>query len=358
MRPIKVNADYESELFLGNNSAAINQALESLALFLEERPLYTHHKYAPEYLAYIHAVSGHAPQISTNSGPENWWGPLTDLSMERTLNSKETSARLVQNQGWCQESRIIHSPEDVPELLPDQQYLLKRPWGMSGQGFSRFDGLNAIPAISQALGSGPVLLEPLLTRKFDFSHYFFPGDKVICYENLVDKKFQYRGTVFHNLNLVSVNDLSFYRKLDPAEWRRFISQLAVVIQYYLQYPINFGFSVDSFVYEQAGKLSIRTLCEVNHRRTMGSVAYELASKYRGPESNWAMLVMGKTLKNFEQVKQRIGPLLLNKASNSGIIILSAGERFEMFLLLAKDSQQGRALLSELATLLPEAQLPV
>jgi hypothetical protein len=60
--------------------------------------------------------------------------------------------------------------------------------------------------------------------------------------------------------------LSFYEKVSKSEWDKFIKQLEVIVSQFKTQNINSGFSIDSFVYLEAGNYKIRTLSEVNYRR--------------------------------------------------------------------------------------------
>ncbi|MFL5785389.1 MAG: hypothetical protein ACJ76H_12300, partial [Bacteriovoracaceae bacterium] len=115
---------------------------------------------------------------------------------------------------------------------------------------------------------GELIVEPLLKRSHDFSHYVFPDGKVIRYENLVDERFQYRGTVI-------ADELSFAGEVEKNEWTQFESRLEKIIHYYGKDSL-YGYSVDSFVYEKNGEFLIYPLCEVNARRTMGRLAWEFS----------------------------------------------------------------------------------
>lgn len=358
MKPIRVNVDYESQLFYNTPADSLNHSLEFLAFFLSDRPLFTRQSYAPDYLDYVTSVSGLTPGFSTDSPAENWWGPLLDLPVERFLNSKETSAALIIDQKWCPETKIIRQAVDMPVLPADRRYILKSLWGMSGQNFFELNPQHDLPpVINKALQSGPALLEPLFERRYDFSHYVYPDGRIICYQNLVNHKFQYKGTLITNLGSMERENLSFFPQIDTEEWRTFTEKFSFILQYYRQFPLSFGFSIDSFVYQDQQKLKIRALSEVNHRKTMGRVTYELAMRYSHSRS-WSRLIMGKTLKNFSLVKARLQPLLLTDNSEAGIIILSPGTRFEMFFVTAVNATLGEQLLKELERLLPEAQLAV
>jgi hypothetical protein len=348
--PLQVNADYESVLFQQKPAPKMNQALEFLPLFLEGLPVVTQQSYPSGYLDYVTSVTGRRPQL-VRSGPAlNWWGPLTDLEAEARANSKETSARLIIDQGWCRETHIINAPSDIPALETHARYLIKRPGGMSGQGLVVIEGSTAYSSVLEALKAGPLVLEPLLKRSCDFSHYFFPDGKSICYQNLVDPKFQYKGTILP-AGPKQVENLPFYHELPEIEWQNFSLQLQVVEKYYQQFPSHYGFSVDSFVYEDQGGKRIRTLSEVNHRRTMGRVAFDLADRY-GLPGDPAWLLLAKNSLAWEPLLELIRPVAYGAQSRRGVMLLSPGGRFDVFLIL------GEGYLSQLQRLLPHTQFAI
>src|SRR5690606_40678786 len=71
--------------------------------------------------------------------------------------------------------------------------------------------------------------------------------------------------------------LSFYSKISFQEWEKFHKRLERIKSRYTDTHLDCGFSIDSFVYKNdfAGELSIWPVCEVNYRRTMGLVTYEI-----------------------------------------------------------------------------------
>lgn len=356
--PIKVNADYESALFGGAESLEINQALEFLALFLEQRPLHSLKNYSQEYLLYVEAVAGWKPIITKDPPAEMWWGRLENPQLERTLNSKITSTNLVITQGWCQHTAIINSAAEF-KLSDRIPLLIKDPHSMSGRGFMALKPAEEVPKhLREKLQSRCYIVEPLEDRRYDFSHYYFPDGTNICYENLVDQRFQYKGSVFQNWRQATIDTLSFYHLPASSHWSEFSSALKTIEFTYremansLQQSI--GFSVDSFIYQQDSQLKIRYLSEVNFRRTMGMVTYQLAQKYASSYP-WASLRIEKSYKSsggFLEIKKRLNELLLSQSKDSGLIILSPGDsRFEMYFLCAINQVAGEQLKQRMDQLL-------
>jgi hypothetical protein len=273
---------------------------------------------------------------------ENWWGLLTKPELEKELNSKIKSARL------NKDSYVLSSLNDLPEL--DRTYLAKNPFGMSGQNFAMVEKVR-LENLEVMLKKGPVVIEPFFDRKYDFSHYVFPNGVSICYENIVDTKFQYKGTIFKDYTNPVIQNLSFFSEVN---WNEFnLSQ--IISEYKTDLPT--GFSVDSFVYEDNG-LHIRSLSEVNYRRTMGQTAFELAVRFGGVRK-WAAFLICKSRNDFLDTKKKLLPTEWEPDTSRGVILLSPGDtRFDMFFLSAMDENEGRILLNELKELLPDSEFSI
>jgi len=319
MTALKVNGDYESVLFYGKSgSSLINETLEFLVFFLDDRPLYTNKKYDQSYLKRVEVFTGKKPRTISTGKFINWWGPLLDLKKEKKLNSKITSAELILKEGWCSDTHIIMG--DFSVLDRTKTYLLKNPYGMSGQKFQLLRPHDPLPE------SGEFIAEPFLNRKFDFSHYVFPDGSIKSYQNIVDEKFQYKGTI-------CTHRLSFQDKISDGEWLKFEEALKIIIAHYYDPQMPCGFSIDSFVYEEKGELKIRFLSEVNYRRTMGSVALELKDTF-AKDKNWSLLLLGKDLSQKFSLEKNL-------------MILSPGDtRFDLVFCVSDDKNQIQKLLAD------------
>jgi hypothetical protein len=143
-KAIRVNADYELALFSGKaGSRIINESIEFLALLLDERPLFSQKSYAPEYLRHIEKLTGRLPEVTSKGLFENWWGPLEDISKEQRLNSKEVIVP------FSPDTTLVSVPEDF-HPQPRTQYLLKSPYGMSGQSFHIWNPGTSLETLSRS----------------------------------------------------------------------------------------------------------------------------------------------------------------------------------------------------------------
>jgi hypothetical protein len=355
MSALKVNADYETELF-GYSKAPliVNQSLEFLAFFLSDRPVYTSKKYTPDYLDYVERITGHRPETISTGEFENYWGPLKNLELEKWWNSKITTTELVIKKGWCHHTFIIRNSSEIKDINWARDYLLKDPFGMSGQRFKILYEHMDLPEkrihIENALKNGPIIIEPFFKRKFDFSQYVFPDGKIISYENIVDKNFQYKGSLFSDLTHPELTSLNFYKLIHENEWESYQTQTLEIVNFFSKYKNEIGYSIDSFIYEEDGQFKIRALSEVNYRRTMGRVAYELSLRY-GHGKSWTMLKLIKSNPkiNFRKTLHRF-------LENKSVVLFSPGDtRFEILLLLADDKFEGEKLMIHLNELLSDGQ---
>lgn len=346
MKAIKVNADYESVLFFNKPLPKVNEALEFLAFWLDERPVITSKKYSDIYFDHVESFTGRRPETKSEGAAENWWGPLTNPELERKLNSKEMSSELT-------DAIIIDSFQQLPDLK-NKTWLAKSPYGMSGQNMCLVEE-GKTSDLKIMLKKSKVILEPLFDRKYDFSHYVFPNGVSICYENIVDKNFQYKGTVFRDYTQPDVRHLRFYSEVK--DWKKFEEDLTKIKTAYSS-DLGPGYSIDSFVYEDQG-LHVRSLSEVNYRRTMGRVAFELSLKFGGIRK-WSAFVLTKNIgMDFLELKKKLLPLEWEPDTSRGVILLSPGDvRFDMFFLSAINEEEGHLLLKEMQELLPTSSFPV
>lgn len=344
MTAIKVNADYESVLFFNKPLPVVNEAIEFLAMYLVQKPIITSKSYSEEFLDHVESFSGHRPVLQKEGKSENWWGPLKNIELEKKLNSKEMSAE------FNNDSFIINSVNDLPALK--RTYLAKNPFGMSGQNFSLVEE-GRLENLEVMLKKGSVVLEPLFERKYDFSHYVFPNGVSICYENIVDKKFQYRGTVFRDYTQPTLENLSFFNEVN---WASFKTDYQKILSLYKS-ELNCGYSIDSFIYEENG-LKVRSISEVNYRRTMGLTAFELTLKFGGIRK-WSAFLLTKSRGNFLDTKKKLLPIEWEPDTSRGVIVLSPGDtRYDIFFLSALNEEEGKVLLNEVRELLPDCEFAV
>lgn len=347
MRPIKVNADYEIALFEKRASPEIiNHSLEFLALYLENLPLCSSKEYKQDYLEHVAGITGRKPEIVKSKDWINWWGSLENIPLEQKLNSKEFTANL------SHESHIIKATDEL-DIEDEKTYLAKNPFGMSGQNLIVFKKGEESKLQALLQKTKKLVIEPYLERIADFAHYVLPDGELICYENIVDQNFQYKGTIFNNLSHPSTEELSFFEDSSAGEWARFQDELKLIVNEVLKSGVKGGYSVDSFTYRTKDGIKIKTACEINYRKTMGLMAWLLSKKYS--QKKWSLFILGKALKKenaFSYVQSLVKEV-------PGCLHLSPGDtRFEMFLLTADTREEGLRSARALKELLPDCQFSI
>tara|TARA_Y100000780_G_scaffold232594_1_gene268508 strand:+ start:177944 stop:178897 length:954 start_codon:yes stop_codon:yes gene_type:complete len=261
------NADYESFLFSGKehykqSSNKINQEFEYLIHFFEDEPIFTNKKYSKAFIDHIQGLTGREfKTTSFNKNVHNWWCEVGDLERDQALQSKITSTKFSIENGLETEAKIL----DDPNTRFEEGKIYKLPGEFSGRGHLKYpkDGKK----IKRILSSGLKLIEePLRNRTVDFSSLVLSEKEVITYENLVDEKFQYKGTKLAPFKV-------------PEGYEKIIS---MTIDFYLGLGANYPFSIDSYQYRDGDELKLAPVCEVNVRKTMGFIAYRLKSFFKSP----------------------------------------------------------------------------
>jgi hypothetical protein len=272
MQPVVVNADYDEILAGGGPKPAHVQAIECLAFWVQDAPIKTQHTYSAEFLAHVAKHSGRHPSIVRTGDAKNWWGELSNLSLERKINSK-IWARQWWQQFYDFAGSIVSDPESAFDALPPQgQMLIKRDHGMSGRGHwctSRAQWPESLRRLQRWFPDG-VIVEPIFERVSDLSALWVPEEqRFIFYRNLVDEKFQWRGCVLEN---DGEPVFSPQEKVLLSPWS---AQLKILAQELLSLGYSGPFSVDAFFFADGGQLKFYPCSEINARRTMGWIAYQL-----------------------------------------------------------------------------------
>jgi hypothetical protein len=341
---IRANFDYEMELFSGTSNLKINQEFEYLYWWAEDNllSLSTNYSYPEQYLDYVQSLVKGEVSISKDKGQLNWWGELVDLKTEKVLNSKITSTQFAIEKNLCHpKTKIVTSQEEIQHLKNDY-YVLKNPYLMSGKGFKKFRGDHFTEEVkswaNKQFMTSPLILEPWLRKKEDFSSYvFLQESKVETYFNYSNEQGNYKGTI------VFSNPASIFEELEKCgvNLDYYFKFIEIVSDYYTTLGAKTGMSLDSFTYEEEGFKKVYLLSEVNYRKTMGWVALKL-KKYL-PSDGIGQLILvkrQKTYESFEQYKMSFKNFLYEKDSHEGIILLSHHQnQFLTFFVAAKTEPQ-------------------
>lgn len=303
-----VNTDYESILFENKPSLKLVRELEFLGLWLNDS-VKNVVDYDQKYLEYIQSYTGTQPSlVRSDKKAINWWGELKDLSKERYLNSKETSLHLARELGESF-GTIVNSFSELESLEPDKKYLFKSFSGVSGRGHKFIDQIKE--------SDFPLIAEEFHNRDIDFSTYVLSSGEFIFYQNFIGPQFGYKGSFFDLENAESLLDLDFVKNRD-LDWRDYLEKIKSITKVVRSYGSH-GFSVDSYVFNQ----KIRSLCEINYRRTMGITAYEIARKVSSKRFQLFLII--KTDKTFHGIKD--------------VVVLSPERNMFSYLLISNDSKE-------------------
>ena len=341
---IRANFDYEIELFSGHPNLKINQELEYLYWWSEDnlQSLATNYPYSEQYLDYLQSlVKGEVSTIK-GKGDTNWWGELIDIKTEKILNSKITSTQFAIENNLCHPLTKIVSSIDEINHLKDLDYVLKNPYMMSGKGFKKFHSKNFSEEVktwaNKQFLTSPLILEPWLNKKEDFSSYVFLKEmRIETYFNTSNDQGNYKGTIVYG------NPTSVFEELERCgvNLDYYFQFTQLVSDYYITLGAKSGMSLDSFIFEEDGLKKVYLLSEVNYRKTMGWVALKL-KKYL-PVDGVGQLMMIKrenNYENFEDYKSLFNQFLYDSNSREGIILLSHHQnQFLTFFLSAKTDSQ-------------------
>lgn len=274
MKTHLVNIDYEYSLFDPKYNSeklkysAMNSEWEFMLWYCEpEKMLYSERKYKHTYLAKIQSLTGKQPQYTNKA--DNlvpWFGPTKNMELMKKLNSRIYCCR------WAKENNYLPDDTKVYDLFPHRLpsgYIAKEAGGFSGKGIHT--------KLNKKMG--PVIIEPLLNRKNDYSCLFIKGEP-IYYKNEVDNHFQYKGSSKDNINDWSLESLKLGDKFNNV--LRDVTN-KVYVHYNSQCEQDvWGF--DFFTYEEGDELLLYPINEVNFRKTLGYLFYKVCLYFSHKQS--------------------------------------------------------------------------
>lgn len=318
MEIVFVNLDYEETLYSKNpfqiSSNKKNQQFEFFAWLLGHQNIYSSRVYDESYLNFIKKITNEKNILVSSEKPQHYfWGNLNPLDEMRKLNSKMTSTSFAIENNLCHESaHLINGPYT---LKFDE--IAKNPFSFSGRG--HYVGPKQIETNEE------LIIEKKLERVLDFSALCFK-EKTIFYQNIVDERFQYRGSL-----ISQQNEIPYF--LDETISKQYIKDLKKIREYF-DYGLEYeeSYSVDSFLYKDKNEVKLYSLCEVNYRSTMGKMAYLLSKKYlKGFHYHFLGLS-----KNLPEDRESESHLHLSSRDNLfHVILLGANSESEITLLRQK-----------------------
>jgi hypothetical protein len=295
----KVDLDYEAFLFepqYVENSPANQKIIREFeyVFFLinqENAILKNSQSYDQSYLLSLKKLGFVIPEFNPEAKTfEYWWGQHLNIELERTLNSKLTSARIALLNRWgFQEGAIVETIEELnihlkkfPKIV---KWILKRPDSFSGIGHRQFRSDSLDESSLSKILVGKVLLEPVYERVFDIGTTFEVVDGIIKRQFMVENFNSEAGSFKGG---AGSGDVDKFKKYILKKYSYSLNELEKttqeIAQTYLDLGADSNIQIDSFIYRENGELKTYALVEVNYRKTMGLVIQSLASKYQ--EADW------------------------------------------------------------------------
>ncbi len=238
-----------------------NSLFDYLFFYLENEPLCTSRIYPDEFFQRLKNDWNIQASIKSSSKGVKNYIYFNDQQRVSELSSKKIFFDfLFKNKFFDHEVGISSESQKEPG---DKRFIYKKYRGFSGKGISRIKKEECI-------------FEEELDRIADFS-IFYKNGSYIVYENKVDDNFQYKGTLFDKESLHSLS--VFLNKFQIK------SEKVLRFEKIVESSINFlkekspGFSIDYFVYKKNNEFHIHPGCEVNDRKTMGYLFYQIYKRH-------------------------------------------------------------------------------
>ena len=246
----RVNIDYDLQVAVESTKPLKpnwQREWEYLFWWVEphDKLLSSHFQYHEDDLKYIESQTGRQHFFSQSDQIENWWGSLNQQKLKKT-DLPEIREKLYSD-FESHRGKPIHYP-----------CVLKKDGSFSGKGVyflqSEADFLKL-----QKLSD--YITEPFRDIVLDFSYYQFQ-DKRVYYRSVV-KDGQYLGSLFSKNN----------------EWIRDANELNLKADKLRDSLDIKEYGVDCYYYKKDNEIKLEALCEINSRKTIASVVYQIYQKY-------------------------------------------------------------------------------
>lgn len=301
MKTYKVDLDYESYLFDTSYREdlpvyqKIIREFEYIFFLINKEAcvLKNYRDYDKNYLNKLQGLGFIIPKLDPRAqNAKSWWGNHHNYPLEQTLNSKITSAKVAQDNGWgFSQGAIVSNVEEIQahlKMFPQyKSWIIKRPHGFSGIGHYQFESENVNPFILGKILIGEVLLEPLYKRIFDIGTTFVINDGIIERQFMVENFNSAQGGFRGGVACADVENFKKYIRetynYDLQELEKITKKIANI---YLKTGAIGNIQIDSFVYEEDGVFKLYPLVEVNYRKSMGLVIQSLADTSSAERVEW------------------------------------------------------------------------
>jgi hypothetical protein len=253
-----INMGYETaleNLDYSIQSSSSNELFESLFFYFQKGPFYTERVYESDFLNKFRELE----LVSDKMQAQHFWGVIN--KDYRRVNDRryflELLNRLDLNR---QNSRIEKKGYQVldNEIKKD---------------FFSFSGKK----MNHTNLKKESVVESRLDRLIDYSTFVERGESHL-YFNLIDQRYQYRGTVFFNQT-----------KFQCVEHKMLIKEI-------LKEKLETPFCLDSFIYEKKGRF-LKCHCELNYRKTMGWLAHQLNHHFKYHKNIFTLFYLSREKHN-------------------------------------------------------------
>lgn len=324
-----VNIDFEESLQSDAYSfptwQKINRELEYLFFWdtKTKGKLWTKESFDSSYTTYVANLVGDTPRWTSEGIPQKiWWGQLNEKNeflKQKTLNSKIQACLNREKIGISPfTSYICDDEKELQEIINkigDDEFVIKEDFCFSGRG---------LHFKKQAKFKYPVVIEPWVKRVRDFSLFERDG-KVQCIQSQVNHQGTFKGSLI---------------KPEISESAELIEKFHLIKEYYEKEYEAFELQVDSYQFLRNSKLEYQFLGEINHRRTLGTVFYDLHKKFGG-KCSFLAIIPSHQMKSrgFSNALESLGKLGYNPVTRSGVISLSPEKRRLNLFFITEESER-------------------
>lgn len=290
------NLDYECALFDSmysrTHSRYLNMVREFEYIFFiinedENLGLNAISSFSKDYLMGLNKRGFKTPILKCGTdGGYNWWGPLTNLELERKLNLKLTSEivakKLNVNPDYVE---TVYSNQEILKFKDHYkdtytQFLLRKPDLFSGIGHIILDD-QSIQNINFNESDFPMIMAPYLNRIVDIGSTFFLDDGGIKKLFTIINNNSARGQFLGGIGFPDANCCENYLEnkfhISKEKTALMNQKLMLIVDEYFKLGARGFLQIDSFYYED-GKMY--PLVEVNCRRTMGQLIHRFANHFQ------------------------------------------------------------------------------
>ena len=279
-----VNMNYENELYGYKTSNSIQKVLREYEfiyfLINQSRvPLLTDKTYSSDYENHLSKLGFNCEWTNRCDLKKFWWGDLSDLKIERKLNSKTEFVKILYELGIStqQEVTVLNEKKLNETKEKFKKFYIKLPTGMSGKRSVCVHEKDS--TINGGFIGQEVVLSPFRERQVELSAVFSSvNDICINLAHYNSQNVFSGGMVVQNESCL----IDYLNSVLVHDWQAIMDSLRkdlLKISEFLMRgykKIKYPFSVDVITYVDNGQLQYEFL-ELNYRRSMGLLLNSLRS---------------------------------------------------------------------------------